>query len=155
MSEIRCRIEYRADESRVSPGRLYGRLLTYGERAGDRPEVFAPGSLRWPDDGVILRRQHARAAPIMRIVPRVEGGAVIVDAPLPDTQAGRDAAVEVRGGTLAGLSVEFRALREGRRGAIREIQAAMLTGAGLVDEAAYGSATVELRGRGGRRRLWL
>ena len=155
MNEIRCRIEYRADESRLSPGRLTGTLIRYGETAADRRETFASGSLRWPDDGVILRRQHARAAPIMRIVPRVEGGAVIVDAPLPDTQAGRDAAVEVRNGTLAGLSVEFRAVRERQHGGIREIQRAALVGAGLVDEPSYGSATVELRGRGGRRRVWL
>ena len=155
MHEIRCRIECRADDTRQSPGRLYGRLLTYGERAADRPEVFTPGALSWPADGVLLRRQHARAAPIMRVTPERRGDAIVIDAPLPDTAAGRDAAVEVRGGTLAGLSVEFRATREGRRGGVREIQAAELTGAGLVDEGAYRSATVELRGRGGRRRLWL
>ena len=91
----------------------------------------------------------------MRIVPRVEGEAVVIDAPLPDTQAGRDAAVEVRGGTLAGLSVEFKATRERQRGGIREIHAAQLIGAGLVDTPSYDSATVELRGRGGRRRVWL
>ena len=155
MRLISCAVEYRSDETRRSPGRIFGTLLTYGERAADRPEVFAPGALSWPSDGILLRRQHARAAPIMRFTPSVKGGAVIVDAPLPDTQAGRDAAVEVRGGTLSGLSVEFRALREGRRGGVREIQAAELTGAGLVDTPSYDSATVELRGRGGRRRVWL
>ena len=155
MRLISCAVECRADESRQSPGRLYGRLLTYGETAADRRETFAAGSLSWPSDGILLRRQHARAAPIMRITPSVKGGAVIVDAPLPDTQAGRDAAVEVRNGTLAGLSVEFRAERERQHGGIREIQRAALVGAGLVDAPSYDSATVELRGRGGRRRVWL
>ena len=143
------------DTSPDHPARLGAACWSYGERAADRPETFASDSLHWPDDGIVLRRQHARSAPIMRIVPVVRGGAVVVDAPLPDTQAGRDAAVEVRNGTLAGLSVEFRAERERQHGGIREIQGAILTGAGLVDRGAYDSATVELRGRGGRRRLWL
>ena len=38
--EIRCKIEYREDESRQSPGRLYGVLMPYETRAVDRPEVF-------------------------------------------------------------------------------------------------------------------
>ena len=45
--ELRCKIEYRADDSRQSPGRIVGTLMTYGERAADRPEVFAADSLRW------------------------------------------------------------------------------------------------------------
>ena len=73
MPEIRCAIEYRADDTRRSPGHLYGVLLTYGERAADRPERFALGALSWPDDGIVLRRQHARSAPIMRIVPETRG----------------------------------------------------------------------------------
>ena len=155
MHEIRCRIEYRADETRQSPGRLYGRLLTYGERAADRPERFAPGALSWPDGGIPLRRQHNRNQPIAQIVPRIEGDGLIVDQPLPDTTAGRDAAAEVRAGLLRGMSVEFRSERERQHGGIREIERAALVGAGLVDEPSYRSAVVELRGRGGRRRLWL
>ena len=34
--EIRCAIECREDETRRGPGRLVGRILTYGERALDR-----------------------------------------------------------------------------------------------------------------------
>ena len=103
-------IELRAaDEARPGPGRLFGTLLTYGERAADRPEVFEPGSLTWPADGVVLRRQHVRAAPIARVVPEVRGGAVVIDQSLPDTAAGRDAAAEVRAGLFRGLSIEFHA----------------------------------------------
>ena len=61
--EIRCSIEYRADDSRESPGRIIGTLLTYGEKAGDRPEVFAPDSLTFADDGLVLNRQHKRKSP--------------------------------------------------------------------------------------------
>ena len=155
MSEIRCRVEYRADTTRQTPGRLFGVLMTYGERAADRAERFARGALRWADDGVVLRRQHVRAAPIMRVTPELRGDAVVIDAPLPDTVSGRDAAVEVRNGTLRGLSVEFKALDETSAGGVREIRAAELTGAGLVDEASYGGSRVEVRGREGRRRVWL
>ena len=66
--EIRCAIEFREDTDRTGPGRLVGTILTYGQRAKDRPEVFEPGSLTWPDTGVVLNRQHARGAPIMRVI---------------------------------------------------------------------------------------
>ena len=47
--ELRCAIELRQDDSRRSPGRIVGTLLTYGQRASDRPEVFADGALSWPE----------------------------------------------------------------------------------------------------------
>ena len=137
-----------------SPGRLSGTLLTYGERASDRPELFEAGALRWPDNGVLLRRQHQRGAPIMRIVPEVRGAAVMLDAALPDTAAGRDAAAEIRGGLLGGLSVEFRATAQTYLGGLRRITGALLTGAGLVDTPSYGGSRVEVRGRKPRR-FWL
>ena len=154
-NEIRCSIEVRADDTRRSPGRLVGTLLTYGERAGDRPEVFEDGALTWPRDGIVLRRQHVREAPIARIVPEVRGRAVVLDAPLPDTAAGRDAVREVRDGLLRGLSIEFHAKRDRIAGGVRRISAAALTGAGLVDDPSYQGSRVEVRQRAGRRRLWL
>ena len=83
MDELRCKIELRAEGD--SPGRLVGTLLTYGERANDRAEVFEPHALTWPDGGIVLRRQHSRAAPIMRATPIERDGAVVFDEPLPDT----------------------------------------------------------------------
>ena len=32
--------------------------MTYGERAKDRAETFAPGALHWPDAGIVLNEQH-------------------------------------------------------------------------------------------------
>ena len=58
--EIRCAIALRAEGEGAGPGRLVGTLLTYGERASDRAEVFEPHSLTWPDGGIVLRRQHSR-----------------------------------------------------------------------------------------------
>ena len=31
--EIRCAVELRSDDTRQGPGRLVGRIMTYGERA--------------------------------------------------------------------------------------------------------------------------
>ena len=151
--EIRCSVELRADDSMASPGRLTGVLMTYGQRAGDRAELFEADALTWPSNGVVLRRQHQRGAPILRFVPEVRGRDVVIDVPLPCTEAGRSAAVEVRDGLLPGLSVEFRATGQRYAAGVRRISGAILTGAGLVDDPSYPGARVEVRGR--RRRLWL
>ena len=153
--EIRCSVEFREDETRLSPGRLVGRILTYGERALDRAELFEAGALTWPSDGVVLNRQHARGAPIMRVTPEVRGDAIVIDQALPDTTAGRDAAQEIRSGLLRGLSVSFQADRQAFVGGVRRIAAAALTAVGLVDSPSY-DAPVEVRSRlDGRRRVWL
>ena len=137
-NEFRCAIEFRADDSRLTPGRLVGELLTYGKRALDRPEMFEVGAFHWDAGGVVLNRQHARTAPILRFTPIVDGDVVRIDVPLPDTTAGRDAAAEVRDGLMSSLSVEFKAEQEDRAGGLRVIRRARLTGAALVDEGSYG-----------------
>lgn len=158
-SEIRCSIELRQDDSRQSPGRIVGTLITYGKRASDRAEVFAPGALSWPEGGIILNEQHNRQAPILRFTPEVDGAEVRIDAPLPDTQRGRDAATMIRNGTMRGLSIEFRSRAEGRSSGVREIRAAALVGAALVDDPSY-RGELEVRERGGSAQpraetLWL
>ena len=144
--EIRCSIECREDATRTGPGRLVGRILTYGERASDRAELFERGALSWPDDGVILNRQHARGAPIMRVLPTLVGDELRIDQLLPDTAAGRDAATEIRSGLMRGLSVSFQAARQSFRGGVRRIQSATMTAVGLVDVPSYDSP-VEVRAR--------
>ena len=96
MREIRFAVEVRAE--RDSPGRLTGILMKYGEVASDRPEVFRDGALEWDTDGIVVNRQHVRAMPVMRVKPVVEGRTVRIDAPIPDTMAGRDLATEIRSG---------------------------------------------------------
>ncbi|MCY4086857.1 MAG: HK97 family phage prohead protease [Actinomycetia bacterium] len=130
--------------------------MDYETRAGDRPERFLRGSLAWPVGGVILNEQHNRQAPIMRFTPQQAEGRVRIDAPLPDTQRGRDAATMIRDGTFTGLSVEFRAVRASSRGGLREVEAAQLVAAALVDIPSYPTSRVEVRDkRTGRRRGWL
>lgn len=146
-------LELREDDTRRSPGRLVGTLVTYGERASDRAEVFEAGALAWPEDGVVLNRQHVRGQPIMRVKPEVRDGAVVLDVPLPDTSAGRDAATEIRTGLFKGLSVEFAAVKQVFRNGVRFIQAATLGGVGLVDTPSYTGSTAEVRGK--RVRVWL
>lgn len=156
MDEIRFAVECRADDARQSPGRIVGTLMQYETRAGDRPEMFAAGSLSWPDGGIILNEQHNRQAPIMRFRPELRGGALVIDAALPDTARGRDAATSIRNGLFRGLSVEFRATSEGVRNGVRLIRAARLAGAALVDDPSYPASAVEVRQRGaGRPWVWL
>ena len=152
MDEIRCSVEWREDETRKSPGRLIGTIITYGERASDRAEVFEPDSLTWDAAGIVVNRQHNRAQPIMRVTPELRGSALVVDQPLPDTSAGRDAAREVREKLFTGLSVEFRAVRQAYRNGVRFIQEAGLFAVALVDSPSYSGSVAEVRGK--RVRWW-
>ena len=144
-SEIRCTLEIREDDTRTSPGRLYGTLITYGAQASDRAELFEDGALSWPADGIVINRQHLRGAPIMRAVPELRGSDLVIDQALPDTVAGRDAAEEIRGGLMRGLSVEFSAKRQSIVAGVRRIREAVLGAAGLVDDPSYSGSLVEVR----------
>ena len=157
MNEIRCAIELRVDNSRQSPGRIVGRLLKYGERASDRPELFEADALEWPDAGIILNRQHERSAPVMRFKPESRDGAVYIDAALPDTSAGRDIAAEMRADPplFTGLSIEFRAVKQRMDGGVRRITKAVLSAAAIVDSPSYKGSAVEVRHQSGGREIWL
>ena len=76
-TEIRCKVELREDDTLASPGRLTGTLLTYGERANDRPELFERGAFDLDairaSGGIVLNRQHTRGAPIVRACARAAG----------------------------------------------------------------------------------
>ena len=155
MDELRCSIEVREDESRLSPGRIVGTLVRYNEKASDRPELFLPDSLSWPDKGIILNRQHSRVSPVMRVLPQVVDGAVVIDAALPDTSAGRDTATEIRQGLFTGLSVEFRSIKQSFESGVRKIAKAALSAAAIVDSPSYSGSAVEVRHGEKRRRVWL
>ena len=104
-------VEWRADGARNGPGILEIRALRVGERAQDRPEQF-DNLPRTPHNGVVVGRLHPAAdAPIVRAAVEVRGEDLIVRAELPDTEPGRQAAIEVRNGTLGKASIEFRAIR--------------------------------------------
>ena len=148
METLACEVRFEIDDSRQSPGRLKGTLITYERRAGDRPEIVARGAFYWRDGGIVINDQHKRESAILRTVPFLDGDDVKIDAPLPDTQAGRDAATNVRDGVLTGLSVEMVTEAEGRRQGLREIRRARLVRAGLVDDPSYKDSKVEVRAHG-------
>ena len=144
--EIRCALEIREDTETRGPGRLTGVLMPYGVKASDRPEMFEAGSLTWDPAGFNINAQHNRMAAVVRVLPFEHDGKVMIDQPLPNTTAGRDAAENLKpGGIYRGLSVEFRATRETRRNGLRLILAGVLTGGALVDTPSYTAATVEVR----------
>ncbi len=153
--ELHSTIELHADGA--GPGRLSGILMTYGEPVADgRGHVFLPGSLSWAGDGILLNLSHDRKQPLMRVQPETDGDRVLLAAVLPDTTRGRDAAVMVRNGTYRGLSAEVQVHGDRMVGGRREITAAHLAGAALVDSPAIRSATVEVHDRQrARRRVWL
>ena len=159
MKEITCEIRFAEDESRSSPGRLRGTLLKYGALASDRNETFLHGSLSWAPEGVLLREMHRRDSPIARVLPVEIDGEIRIDAQLPNTQRGRDAAENIRQGVYGGRSVEFQAVEQRRAGGRREIVKGVLGGCGLVDLPSYEDSKVEVRAKTDIRKrqalIWL
>ena len=159
MDELICEVRFAEDETRNSPGILSGVLMPYGVKASDRQEMFELGALTWDAEGILVRRMHDRKSPLVRVIPYMDGNDLRIDSPLLNSTAGRDAAIELRNGILTGLSVEFSATKETRRGGLRVIQSAILGGAGLVDYPSYKGAKAELRGKTDTQqriaRLWL
>ena len=122
----------------------------------DRPETFDPDSLYFPPTGIVVNEQHRTVpSPILRTMPKMEGKAVLIDQPFPDTTRGRDAATMMREGVLTGLSLEFYPEKEIRRGGMRVIQRAYVPRAGLVDSPSYTGSTAEVRDQRDLQRLLL
>lgn len=148
--EVRCSLECRADSTRQGPGRISGTILQTGRVAGDRPEVFAPGSVRLPTNGIALLLEH-RGRQFMRTLPVESGSELRIDAALPDTAEGREAARLVRSGERSNLSIEFHPLAEATVSGVREIRSALVDAAALVSKGAYVQAAAEVRHRRQRR----
>ena len=153
--EIFASIQFAEDDTRQEPGRIIGTLLSYEEKAADRPMVFADGALSWPDGGIVLNLQHDRTKHLARFAPTAQGARLLVDVRLPDTVAARDAVTLVRAGVLTGLSAEVEPLEEEHMGGLRRVTKERLIGAALVDGASFKSSTVSVHARQGRgRRIW-
>ena len=123
---------------------LYGVMVQEGRAARRRREVFTPGAVQWPSDGVgVLTRHHG--APEVRAVPeRQPDGRITLRARATD--AIREA---VEGGRRY-MSVEFHALRERRtEGGIREVLQAFVPDVALVQSPEYAQTGVEVRQRRG------
>ena len=147
---LHCGIELR--EAADSPGRIVGTIIQAGRVASDRREVFVPGAVQWPSNGIRLLAEH-RGRMVMRAEPIVDRSEIRIDARLPDTEIGREVAAEIRAGRKRGMSIEFVSTNEARVSGVREIRGALVDAAAVVASPAYTQARVEVRQRG--RRAWL
>lgn len=145
-------------ELRAEGRRLSGVVMRYGDISPSHRERFEPGALRMAD-AVHLDLHHDPE----RAVAWHPGGGLALDntrqaltmrAELPPIPAADRALAEIRAGRVGGLSVEFRAERERRDGDIRVIEAATLSGIGIVRAPSYGDATVEARAKRGARLMF-
>ena len=130
---------------------LRGTMIQEGRAAsGGRREVFAPGSVEWPSEGVGILTEHrgaieARAQPIRQRDGRITLAARATEAIRQAVENGKRY-----------MSVEFRALEERTtQGGVREVLRAFVDAAALVSNPEYDTTTAELRARGRRRRVWL
>lgn len=125
---------------------LHGVLIQEGRAARRRREVFAPGSVEWPSDGVgILSRHHgarlARAVPVREPDGRIRLQTWATEAIRSVVASGRRF-----------MSVEFHSLRERRTaGGIREILRALVPDVALVANPEYAQAGAEIRRAGSYR----
>ena len=147
---IECR-----EADHAGPGRLTGVILETGRVATDRAELFTANAPIFPSSGVELFRGH-RGESIMSFQPVISGNEIKIDAPLPDSELGRQVAREVRSGERASLSVEFIPLIEARVQGVRELRSALIQAAALVPLGSYNQARAEVRHRAARRhrRSW-
>lgn len=143
------------DPGRESPGRVQGVLVTYGEQAVDRPDVYEPDSLSWPEDGIVLNEVHERSQLIKRFTPYQDGRELKIDLPLPPTQRGRDAAVLLRDKTYTGLSIEVvrASIVSTIKAGVRHISKGTLAAAALVDKAAFTGSVVAVHAKRESNRL--
>ena len=138
-------------EIREAGGQLHGVILQEGRAAtGRRAEVFAPGSVTWPADGIEILTEHYGKAETRAFPHRDALGRIKVRA------KATDAIRRALGDGKTYMSVEFRAMEERKTaGGVREILRAYVEGAALVDNPEYDSTAAEVRSRKRRPRVWL
>lgn len=140
-------IEVRDSESGPE---LRATMLTEGRAAsGGRAEVFAPGSVQWPSEGVEIAPSHALPTEVRAQPVRQRDGRLTLRTRATDALR---AAVE-SGSRFC--SVEFFAIEERTTAAgVREILSAIVTRAALTPRPEYDTTAAELRENQGRR-VWL
>ena len=133
-------------EIREEGGDLHGVIVQEGRAAsGGRAEVFAPGAVTWPADGVAILTEHladpeTRAYPHRDAMGRIKVRAKATDAIKRAIAAGKRF-----------MSVEFRALEERQTpGGVREILRAYVEAAALVSNPEYDSTAAEVRSKAAR-----
>lgn len=145
-------------EIREEAGReptLYGVMLTEGRAAsGGRREVFAPGAVEWPSEGVGILTEHRGDIETRAHVVRDRNGRLTLTGPATENIT-RAVAEGKRF-----MSVEFQALKERTtKGGVREILRAFVDAATLTDRPEYDTTAAEVRAQRGdverKAALWL
>ena len=129
--------------------RLHGVLLSEGRAAsGGRSELFVPGSIVWPAEGIGIGLRHLGAVET-RAVPTRVGNEIRAEAEAtPKLFAAVNAGAKF-------MSLEFHPLAEQRtKAGVREVLSALVTGAIVTDQPEYETTAAEVR-TGKRRRFWL
>ena len=141
--EVECR-------SSAQGPMLRATIVTEGRAAsGGRSELFAPGSLLWPPDGISIRAVH-RGPELAKAIPmRETSGEIRIE-----TRATPDIYAAVNGGKKY-ASVEFHPIEERTTaGGVRELLRAVVIGAALVDTPEYDTTRAEVRTRQNRPVAW-
>ena len=146
-SEQRFAIELQAEDGR----RISGVLLAYGVVAvlpwGE--EKFEPHAFDVYSADVSLTIQHDRSRPVARtgagLTLRNSSKALSMEAEILRTREGDAALVNIKGGVLRALSVEFRAVAERQETGVRIIERAKLLGLSIIDNSTYEPSVVPTR----------
>ena len=142
-------VEVRASESGPV---LRGVILQEGRAAtGGRAEVFSPGAVHWPDDGIALRLQHLGPEAARALPRRDPNGELYISTPsTPEILR----AIEQDGRRYLKRRIPPGADHHYSRGRARaSARVMMVTGAALVTIPVCSQATAEIRSR--LRRVWL
>ena len=128
--------------------------MRYGDVSPSHRERFEPGSLRLAAAVPLNLFHDAERAvawhPGGGLTFEQTPGALRMSAELPPIPAADRALAMIRDKKATGLSVEFRAKSERRESGLRIIEAAELSGIGIVRDPSYDAARVETR-----RREWI
>ena len=149
MDNERRTVEVECRSSAQGP-MLRATIVTEGRAAsGGRSELFAPGSLLWPPDGIAIRAVH-RGPELAKAIPmRETSGEIRIE-----TRATPDIYAAVNGGKTY-ASVEFQSIEERTTaGGVRELLRAVVIGAALVDTPEYDTTRAEVRTRQTRSVAW-
>lgn len=129
---------------------LRATIVTEGRAAsGGLSELFAPGSLLWPPEGISIRAVHLGPELAKAVPMRETSGEIRIETrATPDIYAALNAGKKF-------ASVEFRSIDERTTaGGVRELLQAVVIGAALVDSPEYDTTRAEIRTRRRRSVSW-
>ena len=149
--DVLVEVEIRQTDRAGYEPMLRATILTEGRAAsGGRAEVFAPGSVEYPTEGIAILVEHGGPPETRGHVVRQRDGRLTLTA---------RATPDIRAAVQAGkrfMSIEFHALEERTTPAgVREVLRAFAPAAALVSNPEYDTTSAEVRARKGAPRVWL